>query len=422
VSWVLTFVGISVLVVIHEAGHFAAAKAVGMRVERFSLFFGPMIVKFKVGETVYGIGCIPLGGYVKIAGMTPVEAPAPAPGAEPAIASSVPGPREGLGTGRARVTAFRDESSAPPASPARGPSEATLGGRVLDTEDPRGYFRQPVWKRLVVIAAGPAMNVLLAFVILAGVYWLSAHHAATNKAAVASVEAGKPAASVLRKGDVILAVDGRPVAIEHESFNFIETIKNDRCTNVVTDGCIGAAPVRFRIERDGKRLDVSVRPRYGADGHEQRMLVGFSVGEALERNSFVGALGESVSEMWEVTSKTISRLSEIFTSSKARGQLHGIVGVSDLTSEAFSFGVADALYVLALISLSLAIINLFPFLPLDGGHLFWAIAEKVRGRRIPFAVMERASIAGFALVLVLAAIGFSNDIHSLTNGGLSLNR
>ncbi len=77
---------------------------------------------------------------------------------------------------------------------------------------------------------------------------------------------------------------------------------------------------------------------------------------------------------------------------------------------------------LALLSLSLAILNLFPFLPLDGGHIFWALAEKLRGRAIPFAVMERASVIGIALVLVLAAIGFSNDLHSLANGSLTLKR
>lgn len=364
-SWILTIVGISLLVVLHEFGHFAAAKAVGMRVERFSLFFGPMIVKVRRGETEYGIGTIPLGGYVKIAGMNPAE-------------------------------------------------ELPAG------EEHRGYFRQPVWKRLVVIAAGPAMNILVAFLILSGVYWLSAQHPRSDRARVVAVEAGHPAAGVLRKGDVLLAVDGRPVAIEHETFNFISAIAADRCRGALTAGCRGARPVTLELQRGSRRLSVSVTPRY--DTQAKRMLVGFSSGEVLQRDSLATALGASVSQMWSVTSQTLSKISQIFTSSKARRQVHGIVGVSDIASQAFSFGVPDALYVLALISLSLAIINLFPFLPLDGGHLFWALAEKVRGRAIPFAVMERASVAGMALVLVLAAIGLSNDISSLSNGGLTLHR
>src|SRR3954469_3967098 len=105
------FVGFSTLIMLHEAGHFAAAKATGMRVEKFSLFFGPMLVKWRRGETLYGIGWIPLGGYVRITGMNPREE------LPPEIAA-------------------------------------------------RGYFRQPVWKRVVVIGAGPAVNFVIAFVLM----------------------------------------------------------------------------------------------------------------------------------------------------------------------------------------------------------------------------------------------------------------
>src|ERR1700742_3387352 len=115
VSWVLAFLGFAALVILHEAGHFTAAKLVGMRVERFSLFFPPLLGKIKKGETEYAIGAIPLGGYVKITGMNPAE-------------------------------------EIPPEAQARA------------------YYRQPVWKRIVVIGAGPAVNILLAFVILVGVF------------------------------------------------------------------------------------------------------------------------------------------------------------------------------------------------------------------------------------------------------------
>ena len=100
-----------------------------------------------------------------------------------------------------------------------------------------------------------------------------------------------------------------------------------------------------------------------------------------------------------------------------RAQLHGIVGGFKVTQQRFAFDTTQALYTLAIISLSLAIINLFPFLPLDGGHIFWAVAEKVRGRRIPFAVMERASVVGFVLILFIFVIGLSNDISTLSGRG-----
>jgi regulator of sigma E protease len=176
--------------------------------------------------------------------------------------------------------------------------------------------------------------------------------------------------------------------------------------------------VAFTVRRGGRTLALAVKPSYSLK--EKRTLVGIESSNVLFRQSFGHALAASGEEMWFVTRTTVSHLAHIFTSEKARKEVHGIVGVSDVASQAFDFGVPQALWVLALLSLSLAVINLFPFLPLDGGHIFWALAEKVRGRAIPFAVMERASVVGIALVLVLALIGFTNDISSLSNGGLNL--
>ena len=103
-----------------------------------------------------------------------------------------------------------------------------------------------------------------------------------------------------------------------------------------------------------------------------------------------------------------------------RKQLGSVVGGYTVTQQSFAHDTTQALWVLALISLSLAIINLFPFLPLDGGHVFWAVAEKVRGRRIPFEVMERAGVVGFALILLLFVIGLSNDISTITGKGFNV--
>ena len=151
-SWLLAFLGFAALIVLHELGHFAAAKAVGMRVERFSLFFPPLWARSRRGETEYAIGTIPLGGYVKITGMNPAEE------IPPEVAH-------------------------------------------------RAYFRQPVWKRIVVISAGPAVNIAIAFALLAGIYWANGTEEPPSR--VASVEAGSPAAAVLKPGDVLVAVDGK---------------------------------------------------------------------------------------------------------------------------------------------------------------------------------------------------------------------
>ena len=150
-SYVLAFLGFAALIFLHEAGHFAAAKAVGMRVERFSLFFGPMLVKRRCGETEYGIAAIPLGGYVKITGMSPEE-------------------------------------------------------EIPEEVAPRAYCNQPVWKRIVVIAAGPPVNLLIAFVIVWALFMQGGQVVASNQ--VYAVLAPSAAAGVLRPGDQIVSVDG----------------------------------------------------------------------------------------------------------------------------------------------------------------------------------------------------------------------
>jgi regulator of sigma E protease len=96
------------------------------------------------------------------------------------------------------------------------------------------------------------------------------------------------------------------------------------------------------------------------------------------------------------------------------------VGSYEVTRQSIQLGLTEALFLLAVISLSLGVINLFPFLPLDGGHIFWALAEKVRGKAIPFATMEKAGFVGFALVMALFVIGFTNDIGRLTGEGFNV--
>jgi regulator of sigma E protease len=355
-SWLLAFAGFALLIILHEAGHFAAAKAVGMRVERFSLFFGKPIVSFRRGETEYGIGPIPLGGYVKITGMSPQEE-------------------------------FADDVAA------------------------RAYFRQPVWKRVVVIAAGPAVNVVLAFLIL----WvlLMAHGVTTTSHRVDAQGLTQPAASVLKPGDRLLGVDGvhgSPEAIGR-------AVARHRCAGSSVKGCEATTPAHVVVVRDGRRLAFDLRPRY--DPAVARTRLGFSYAPATQSVGPADAASRSVSGMWYVTKRSVSVFARLFEA-KERKQVGSVVGAYKVTQQSFGSDVTRAFEVLALISLSLAIINLFPFLPLDGGHIFWALAEKVRGRAIPFAIIERASAIGFALVLMLFLVGLSNDIGRLHDGGFNV--
>ena len=356
-SYLLAFLGFVALILLHEAGHFAAAKAVGMRVERFSLFFGPMLLKVRHGETDYGIAAIPLGGYVKITGMNPHE-------------------------------------DIPP--------EARR----------RAYYNQPVWKRIVVILAGPAVNLVIAFLIVWGLF-LSNGQAVTSKS-VAQVQKGTAAASALKPGDQLVSVDG----IGGTPDRLRNQLATHRCPgSVQTDGCEAATPAKIVVRRGGRTLAFSLRPKYNAAAH--RPLVGFAFSDTQRPVGAGKAASLAITGLWDVTKQTISVIVRIFEP-QVRKELNSVVGGYTVTQESFAKSPTLALQVLALISLSLAVINLFPFLPLDGGHVFWAIAEKVRGRRIPFEVMERAGVVGFALILMLFLIGLSNDISTLTGKGFSV--
>ena len=353
-SWLLAFLGFAALIILHEAGHFAAAKAVGMRVERFSLFFPPLLARVRRGETEYAVGSIPLGGYVKITGMNPAE-------------------------------------------------------EIPPEVEHRAYYRQPVWKRIVVIAAGPVVNIVLAFLLLVVIFlgW-GVYDGSSDR--IEAVDKAKGAAQVLRPGDRVVAIDGRRGDID----TLRRQIATHRCAGEQVDGCRAAEPARVTVIRDGREQTFSITPVYEAD--VKRPLVGFSWA-AKSRAVGIGEASElSTEAMWAFTKGTVETIAGIFQAEK-REQISGVVGSYETTRQAINFSADRALFLLAVISLSLGIINLFPFLPLDGGHIFWALAEKVRGRAIPFSVMERAGFVGFALVIALFMVGLTNDIGRLTGEG-----
>ena len=361
-SYLLAFLGFVVLIILHEAGHFTAAKATGMRVEKFSLFFPPTIFKVRRGETEYGIGAVPLGGYVKITGMNPNE-------------------------------------------------------DIPEEVRHRAYYNQPVWKRIVTIAAGPAVNILIAFAIVWGLVASNGLNSPTVTTSVAAVQKGSPAARVLSPGDRIVSVDG---VAARGSFERIERrVSAHRCAGTPVNGCVAATPVRLVVRRDHALHHFAVYPKYNAQ--LKRMLLGFDFGAVnhIDHVGIVGSAGHSASYLWGVTEKTVSTFVRLFEP-KERKQVTGVVGAYAATQESFAASATDALLILALISLSLGVINLFPFLPLDGGHIFWAVAEKVRGRRISFSVMERSGFVGFALILILFVIGMTNSITQLANGGYGI--
>ncbi|HEY5054145.1 MAG TPA: M50 family metallopeptidase [Solirubrobacterales bacterium] len=362
-SWVLVVFGFCLLIVLHEAGHFFAAKATGMRVERFFLFLGPKLVSVKRGETEYGIAAIPIGGYVKITGMNPDE-------------------------------------ELPPEVAARG------------------YYHQPVWKRIVVIGAGPAVNILLAFAIL---FFLS-FGASEVDSTIGTVEAKSPAATAhLRPGDRIVSIDGKAFAgldTEERLEHFGKLVSAHHCAGGgQAKGCRATTPVRLEIQRHGQARTIAVYPTY--DPALKRTRIGFSYGTTPLHLGLGGAASHAWGQVWEVTSGTVHVFTHIFESEQ-RKQVSGIVGVSDVAHQVIGFGVRAALGLLALVSLSLGLINLLPILPLDGGHIFWSLIEKLRGKPVSMRVIERATVLGFVLVAALMFIGLNNDIGRLTGEGFNV--
>jgi regulator of sigma E protease len=355
VSWILAFVGFALLVILHELGHFTAAKAVGMRVEKFSLFFPPTLLKKRVGETEYALGAIPAGGYVKITGMNPDE-------------------------------------------------------HLPDEVRTRAYYSQPVWKRIVVIAAGPAVNLVLAFVLLFVFFWAIGPQTATRT--VGSIERDYPAARVLQPSDKLVAVDGRRGTPTELS----QRIASHRCPErPPTRGCEAGTPVSVTVKRDGRVRTFELTPIYDPDAERTRLGFSYAPGP---RDPL--PLGESVDltadRFWFITKATLELPARLIDPEQ-RKEISGVVGSYEVTRQTILNDLAEVVGILAIISLSLAIVNLFPFLPLDGGHIFWAIVEKIRRKPVPFSVMERAGVVGFMLVILIFLVGLSNDIDRLSGEG-----
>ncbi|HYK06436.1 MAG TPA: M50 family metallopeptidase [Gaiellaceae bacterium] len=397
----VSLLGLAFLILIHEAGHFFVARGVRMNPRKFYLGFPPAIVKTKRNGIEYGVGAIPLGGYVKIPGMHRPAAGdldyhfARAIEEAPPLGRSVGDLRRHLeendyagavGALERVRAALPDASLSPLAqrSAERGLSE------IQDSLAPDAYWRAPTWKRVAVIFAGPAANLVLAIVIfaalfmsLSGSYRLGFELRGTTDSVTATVNdvlADSPAAAAgIQAGDRIVAIDGKQV--DGESIR--PTIQDSR-----------GAPVTVTVERNGKTVELQpVRP------------------EKSEEFGVVGAVGESFQVTWEVTQEIGRSVGRLVTGDGS--DVSSPVGIVQGSSEAVDQGTDTYLWVLGLISLSLALLNLLPLLPLDGGHIAFSLIEGIRGRAVAREVYERVSVVGIAVVLLLFFIGLTNDIGRL---------
>ncbi|MCG8548799.1 MAG: RIP metalloprotease RseP [Desulfobacterales bacterium] len=348
---------IGVLVFVHELGHFLAARACGVGVEVFSLGFGPKIFKIKRGLTEYCISAIPLGGYVKMTGE------------EPGAAESL--------TEKDRHLSF---------------THKTVGQRAL------------------IAAAGPAFNFFLAVVIFYLLYQTIGVYMGLPQVGQV-VDKSAALAAGIKKGDVIKEIDSIPV----HSFEDISRIVSK------SEG----RPLTFLVEREGEVQSFRITPRT----HEEKNLFGETVnryvigiigtGETFHHPlNPIEAAVRAVSDTYGMVKLTILSVVKMFTGAVSADNLGGPIMIAKMAGDQAKAGFENFVWFIALISVNLGIINLFPIPVLDGGHLLFLSIEAVKGSPVSTRVREKMVQFGAAVLMTLMIFVFYNDIVKLFNGGL----
>ena len=399
-SVLIALLGLGFLVIVHEAGHFFTALGVGMRPRSFNLGFGPPIVKVTRGGVEYAVRIVPLGGYVKIPGM---HRPAPSDaemyfGSALRKAPMLVGPVERLKRALAvgdhdRAVTELDEVEE--AAAASGVSDSTERGlrELRDTLGTDAYWRQRTWRKVAVIFAGPAINFVLAVVLFAVVFMAAGGRATST---VDQILPGHPAQAVgLQPGDRILAIDGVPVRATGIVHRVSSSQGRPLVLTVMRDGSVvSLGPVQALQDGGVYRLGFRLRGAH--------LGVGESSWESIKLSGVVGR--ETIKSLGGIVHK------------KGRDQISSPVGIVRESAAQARNGWEDYLLVLGFISLSLALLNMLPLLPLDGGHIAFSIVEGLRGRAVGREVYERVSMVGLGLVVLLFLVGLSNDVGHLGGG------
>jgi regulator of sigma E protease len=399
-------------VFIHELGHFLVAKAVGMRVTRFYVGFPPAVVKRSFGETEYGIGAIPLGGFVRIVGMGRPRGRDLHNCAEAAEKAAERRPADRPDTltpalERARVLLDSGDAAGSAESLERLSDALEADAELVDEErvawcrkelqrisedaDARAYWRQATWRRIAAITAGPGANLIAAFAILTVFYALGVpDYEPTTK--VQQVQVSSPAQRMgLLPGDVVVGIQGRPVK---DVASLRKTIER-------------SATVTLRVRRAGALRTLGpAAPRTVGD---QRLL-GFVFDVKRAGTLHFGPIRSAhlaEQELWLVTKGTGVALKNLVVRGD-RSNVQGVVGIVREQSTA----VGQGLYLeqLAWLSLSLALFNLLPFLPLDGGHILFALIERLRRKPLSREIYERVSLVGISVFVLMFLFVLQQDV------------
>lgn len=352
---VVFLVVLSVLVFVHEFGHYWVARRNGVRVEVFSIGFGPELAGFtdRAG-TRWKFSIVPLGGYVRMFG--------------DADAASTPGERVAAMTPEERAVSFHHKK---------------------------------LWQRAAIVAAGPAINIVFAMVVLAGLFMIHGHP--FPPPVVGGVEPGSAAARAgIETGDRIIAIDGRPVA----RFAELPMIIN----------AAGGASLEIRIDRDGEIVTVEAAPEARmqamADGQERQIYL-LGVRGQTDPYGPIEAVRLGVSETVTTMGMILASVGEIIVGDRSTEELGGPLRIAQMAGTVAQVSVPALIWFTALLSINLGLINLFPIPMLDGGHLLFYAFEAVRGRPLGERAQEYGFRIGLAVVLTLMLFVTWNDLVQL---------
>ncbi len=340
---------LAVLIFVHEFGHFIMAKFAGVGVLKFSLGFGPRLIGKKAGETEYLISLIPLGGYVKLLGESEDDV----------------SPNDDL---------------------------------------KRSFMEQSPWKRMGIVAAGPAFNFLLAIVIFAFAYIWGFQ---VPIAKIGHVQEGSSAYKAdIKGGDVIAAIDGRQV--KHWS-DMAEIINES-----------GGRNLNMTVIRDGKILNIPVRPSllkvkniFGEMVDSYKIGISPSSETVLEKLNPAEAIVEAFKQTWLVSKLTLMSVIKMLQGVISPKTLGGPIMIAQIAGVQAKEGLIPFILFMALLSINLAVLNLLPVPVLDGGHLLFYLVEVVTGKKINLKWRERAQQVGFALLILLMVFVLIMDVERL---------
>ena len=348
---ILSFIIVlGVLIFFHEFGHFIVARLFGVGVEKFSLGFGPRLIGKKVGITDYRISAIPLGGYVKMVGEEP--------------------------------------------------------DAEIEPEDiPLSFTHKHVAKRMLIVAAGPVFNILLAVFIFFGIFLISGTF--VLKPSVGSVKQGSPAfAAGLEKGDLITAINEFAINSWDEMAEIINASKGQK--------------IKLNVRRGESSRYFSLAPEqvttkniFGED--VQRYIIGITAsGETYSKEmNFFQAFSESMVQTYRVTELMVVIIAKLITGDISTDTLGGPIMIAQMAGDSAKAGIGSLISFIALISVNLAIINLLPIPVLDGGHLLFFSIEAVKGRPVSIKVREIAQQIGLFILILLMILVFYNDISRI---------